>query len=232
MAILTLLRHGQSTWNLSGQFTGWVDVDLTTSGVEEAEAAGEALRRAGISFDIALTSVLQRAIRTQQLALKALDQSWLPESKSWRLNERHYGALQGLNKAETAVQHGAEQVLLWRRSYTTRPPAIDEHDDEHPRNDRRYRYVAKELLPGTECLKDVLDRMLPYWFDVVTPLLLQSQNVLISAHGNSIRALVKHLEDVSDEGIIDYEIANGVPIVYEFDDDLAVRSKTVLEPES
>ncbi len=232
MAILTLLRHGQSTWNLSGQFTGWVDVDLTTSGVEEAEAAGEALRSAGISFDIALTSVLQRAIRTQQLALKALDQSWLPESKSWRLNERHYGALQGLNKAETAIKHGAEQVLLWRRSYTTRPPALDKHDDEHPRNDRRYRHVAKELLPGTECLKDVLNRMLPYWFDVVTPLLLQGQNVLISAHGNSIRALVKHLEDVSDEGIIDYEIANGVPIVYEFDDDLAVRSKTILEPQS
>jgi 2,3-bisphosphoglycerate-dependent phosphoglycerate mutase len=228
MSILTLLRHGQSTWNLSGQFTGWIDVDLTPQGVEEAIIAGEALRGAGIRFDVALTSVLKRAIRTQHLTLTALDQSWIPESKSWRLNERHYGALQGLNKAETARIHGEQQVKLWRRSYATRPPELDATDANHPRNDARYRYVARELLPGSECLRDVLDRMLPYWFDIVAPLLLRGDNVLISAHGNSLRALVKHLELVSDEEIIDYEIANGAPIVYELDGNLKVREKSVL----
>lgn len=228
MANLTLVRHGQSTWNLEGRFTGWIDVDLTNQGEEEALAAGKALAELGIKYDIALTSVLKRATRTLEIALYEMDLAWIPVEKNWRLNERHYGALQGLNKEETAEQHGAEQVKLWRRSYDVPPPSLDPQDATHPRHDPRYKLVAPELLPGTECLADVLQRMLPYYFDTVVPLLLGGQNVIISAHGNSLRALVKHLETISDHDIVNYEIPNGEPIVYELDEKLVVSSKTLL----
>ncbi|SHE48850.1 phosphoglycerate mutase [Ferrithrix thermotolerans DSM 19514] len=228
MSTLILLRHGQSTWNLENRFTGWVDVDLTEQGIKEAIRAGQALLGAEILPSVAYTSVLRRAVKTLDLALYEMGLSWIPVKKSWRLNERHYGALQGLNKAETAKKYGDAQVKLWRRSYDVPPPALKDREIEALRKDPRYRYVPKELLPKTECLKDVMTRMMPLWYDDLAPQLLGSETVLVSAHGNSIRALIKHLENISDQDIVEYEVPNGEPIVYELDDGLNVTSKATL----
>lgn len=225
---MILLRHGQSTWNLENRFTGWVDVDLTEQGIKEAIRAGQALLGAEILPSVAYTSVLRRAVKTLDLALYEMGLSWIPVKKSWRLNERHYGALQGLNKAETAKKYGDAQVKLWRRSYDVTPPALKDREIEALRKDPRYRYVPKELLPKTECLKDVMTRMMPLWYDDLAPQLLGSETVLVSAHGNSIRALIKHLENISDQDIVEYEVPNGEPIVYELDDGLNVISKATL----
>lgn len=229
MATLILLRHGQSTWNLENRFTGWVDVDLTPLGIEEAIHAGRQLHEAGYLPTIAFTSLQTRAIKTLDLALYEMNRSWIPVEKSWRLNERHYGALQGLNKAETAQKFGDEQVKIWRRSYDTPPPPLDINNNEHPGSDPRYALVAPELLPATECLKDVLARMMPFWYDSIVPRMLSSETVMISAHGNSLRALIKHLESVSDSEIVNYEIPNGEPIIYEIGQRLEVKEKTIFQ---
>jgi 2,3-bisphosphoglycerate-dependent phosphoglycerate mutase len=215
---LILLRHGQSTWNLENLFTGWTDVGLTELGVEEAETAGRLLKEEGLIPDILHTSVLVRAIETAEIALKVMGLQYLPVRRSWRLNERHYGDLQGLNKKETADKHGADQVLLWRRSYDVPPPPLSPDDDRHPRHDPRYRNLPPDLLPATECLADVVVRMLPYWHDSIVPDLLAGSLPLVVAHGNSIRALVKHLDGVNDDEIVDLNIPTGLPIVYELDD--------------
>ena len=228
MSKLILIRHGQSTWNLEGLFTGWIDIDLTEQGEKEAIRAGQLLKEAGIHPEVCYTSVLKRAIRTAELTLNEMDLGWIPVHKNWRLNERHYGALQGLNKAETAEKYGKEQVHLWRRSYDVPPPALDENDPTHSKFDPRYRIVAPELIPNTECLKDVLLRMLPMWYDVIAPQLLDGKVVAVIAHGNSIRALVKHLENISDNKITEYEIANGEPMIYKLDETLVFRDKSVL----
>ncbi len=228
MSKLILIRHGQSTWNLEGLFTGWIDIDLTDQGEKEAIRAGQLLKEAGIHPDVCYTSVLKRAIRTAELTLDEMDLGWIPVHKNWRLNERHYGALQGLNKAETAEKYGKEQVHLWRRSYDVPPPPLDEKDPTHSKFDPRYRKVAPELIPSTECLKDVLLRMLPMWYDVIAPQLLENKVVAVIAHGNSIRALVKHLENISDDKITEYEIANGEPMIYELDGELVLKRKSVL----
>ena len=228
MSKLILIRHGQSTWNLEGLFTGWIDIDLTEQGEKEAIRAGRLLKEAGIHPEVCYTSFLKRAIRTAELTLNEMDLGWIPVHKNWRLNERHYGALQGLNKAETAEKYGKEQVHLWRRSYDAPPPPLDENDPTHSKFDPRYRSVAPELIPNTECLKDVLLRMLPMWYDVIAPQLLEDKVVAVIAHGNSIRALVKHLENISDDKITEYEIANGEPMIYELDEALALREKSVL----
>lgn len=219
MVKVVLLRHGESTWNKENRFTGWTDVDLTERGVEEARNSGKLLREGGYEFDIAYTSVLKRAIRTLWIALDEMDRMWLPVVKSWRLNERHYGALQGLNKAETAQKFGEEQVLIWRRSYDTPPPAMTVDDERYPGHDPRYRDMAKEDVPVTECLKDTVERFLPYWFDTIVPSIKSGQQVLICAHGNSLRALVKYLDKISDEEIVGLNIPTGVPLVYELDED-------------
>ena len=213
---LVILRHGQSTWNLENLFTGWHDVPLSPLGEQEAAAAGRTMRDAGLQFDVAHTSVLTRAVETNHLALRELGQVWLPVLRHWRLNERHYGALQGLDKKETTARHGAEQTHLWRRSYDVPPPPVDEDSPEHPINDRRYRLLAPDVLPASECLRDVVARVLPYWHDVVAPQLLTGMDVLITAHGNSLRALLKHLEDVGDDEIADINIPTGVPRRYTF----------------
>jgi 2,3-bisphosphoglycerate-dependent phosphoglycerate mutase len=220
MSTLILFRHGESTWNLENLFTGWTDVDLTPNGEEESATGGRLMAEEGLRPDIVHTSVLVRAIRSANIALEAMGMAWLPVTRHWRLNERHYGALQGLNKAQTAAQHGDEQVLIWRRSYDIPPPALEESDERHPRHDARYRLLAPEQLPGTECLKDVVDRMLPYWYDAIVPDLRQARTVLVAAHGNSLRALVKHLDGISDEEIVGLNIPTGIPLVYELDDDL------------
>ena len=217
MASLILLRHGQSTWNFEERFTGWIDVDLTEKGVEEAFEAGRRLLANNIPIDVVHTSVLLRAIRTVDATLLTYGRSWVPIYKHWRLNERHYGALQGHTRAEMAEIHGPQQVRLWRRSYDVRPPLLDWDDERHPRFDARYQNLAPDVLPRGECLKDVLERMLPYFFDGIVPDLMADKNVLVSAHGNSLRAIIKHLEDIGDEEILDLEIPNGVPIVYDFD---------------
>ena len=217
MASLILLRHGQSTWNFEERFTGWIDVDLTEKGVEEAFEAGRRLLANNIPIDVVHTSVLLRAIRTVDATLLTYGRSWVPIYKHWRLNERHYGALQGHTRDEMAEIHGPQQVRLWRRSYDVRPPLLDWDDERHPRFDARYQNLAPDVLPRGECLKDVLERMLPYFFDGIVPDLMADKNVLVSAHGNSLRAIIKHLEDIGDEEILDLEIPNGVPIVYEFD---------------
>lgn len=222
---LVLLRHGQSVWNLENRFTGWTDVDLTEQGEQEARNGGKLLKEEGFGFDVVHTSLLRRAIRTKQLVLDELDQLWLPVQRHWRLNERHYGALQGLNKKETAEKHGADQVFEWRRSYDTPPPALEVSDDRHPSHDLRYQALAPDQIPATECLKDVVERMLPYWYDVIVPQLRQDQRVLVVAHGNSLRALVKHLDNISDDEISSLNIPTGIPLVYELDEDLnAVKS--------
>lgn len=217
---LVLLRHGQSVWNQENLFTGWVDVDLSEQGREEARTAGRLLADEGLWFDVAHTSLLIRAVRTLHLALDAAGQLWLPVRSSWRLNERHYGALQGLNKKETAERHGPEQVKIWRRSYDIPPPPLADDDPGQPRFDRRYARIAPDALPSTECLRDVVARMLPYWYDDIVPDLRAGLTVLVAAHGNSLRALVKHLASIPDEEIPEVNIPTGIPLVYELDDDL------------
>jgi 2,3-bisphosphoglycerate-dependent phosphoglycerate mutase len=214
---LVLLRHGESDWNRENRFTGWTDVDLSDRGVEEARAAGRLLKAEGYEFDIAYTSVLKRAIRTLWLVLDEMDVVWLPVEKTWRLNERHYGALQGLNKAETAAKFGEDQVLIWRRSYDTPPPALERDDPRHPANDVRYATMAAAELPLTECLKDTVARVLPYWNGTIAPAIRSGKRALIAAHGNSLRALVKYLEGISDTDIVGLNIPTGIPLVYELD---------------
>jgi 2,3-bisphosphoglycerate-dependent phosphoglycerate mutase len=232
-ARLVLLRHGQSTWNLENLFTGWIDVDLSPQGVVEAREAGRLLRGEGLDFDQAFTSVLKRAIRTLWIALDELDQMWLPVERSWRLNERHYGALQGLDKARTVERHGAEQVKIWRRSYDIPPPPLAADDPQHPRFDRRYAAVPAAELPATESLKDTLARVLPFWSARIAPELKAGRNVLVAAHGNSLRALVKMLDGISDAAIVDLNIPTGVPLVYELDESLTPRSSRYLgDPEA
>jgi len=220
MTPLVLLRHGQSAWNLENRFTGWTDVDLTEQGVAEAKKAAALLKQGGYDFDVAYTSLLKRAIRTLWIVLDEMDRMWLPVERDWRLNERHYGALQGLNKAETAAKHGEEQVLIWRRSYAEPPPPLEEDDERFPGRDRRYASLSPGELPLTESLKLTVDRFLPYWEGTVAPAIRSGKRVLIAAHGNSLRALVKHLDGVSEEDIVGLNIPTGVPLVYELDDEL------------
>jgi len=226
---LVLLRHGESVWNSENRFTGWTDVDLSPRGIEEARAAGRLLKKEGYRFDVAFTSVLKRAIRTLWIALEELDALWLPEEKTWRLNERHYGALQGLNKAEMAAKFGEQQVLVWRRSYDTPPPELDPKDPRYEGSDPRYDGVA---VPRTECLKDTVARVLPYWNGTLAPAIRSGRRVLIAAHGNSLRALVKYLDGISDEAIVGLNIPTGIPLVYELDDSLKPRTHFYLgDPE-
>jgi len=222
MLRLVLVRHGQSTWNLENRFTGWTDVDLSERGVQEAHEAAEALKEQGYTFDLAFTSVLKRAIRTLWIILSDMDLMWIPVYRSWRLNERHYGVLQGLNKKEMVDKHGLEQVQIWRRSYDTPPPALAEDNEQHPRFDPRYADVPREELPRAESLKMTLERVMPCWYQVIVPQLEEGKKVLISAHGNSLRALVKYLDSVSDEQITALNIPTGIPLVYELDDELKV----------
>lgn len=217
---LVLIRHGESTWNLENRFTGWTDVDLTPTGVSQAMSAGKLLKAEGYAFDLAYTSVLKRAIHTLWYALDEMDCTWLPVAKDWRLNERHYGALQGLNKADMAKQYGDAQVLVWRRSYDTPPPALEAADPRCERGDRRYAGIAAEQVPLTECLKDTVARVLPCWNDTIAPSIRSGKRVLIAAHGNSIRALIKYLDNISDSDIVGLNIPNGIPLVYELDADL------------
>lgn len=217
---MVLLRHGESTWNMENRFTGWTDVDLSEKGVLEAHEAGRQLKAGGYEFDICYTSVLKRAIRTLWIALDEMDRMYLPVVNSWRLNERHYGALQGLNKAETAQKFGEEQVHIWRRSYDTRPPALERDDDRFPGKDPRYADLTEEELPTTECLKDTVNRFLPYWHGTIAPMIRSGKRVLIAAHGNSLRALVKYLDNIPDDEIVGLNIPTGIPLVYELQDDL------------
>jgi 2,3-bisphosphoglycerate-dependent phosphoglycerate mutase len=217
MPTVVLLRHGESTWNKANRFTGWTDVDLSDRGVEEAGKAGELLREGGYGFDLCFTSVLKRAIRTSWIALDALDELWIPVVKSWRLNERHYGALQGLNKAETAAKHGEAQTKIWRRSYDVPPPALTTDDPRHPSHDPRYADLTPAEQPATESLKDTVARFVPYWTETIAPEIQRGRRVLIAAHGNSLRALVKYLDGISDADIVDLNIPTGIPLVYELD---------------
>lgn len=221
---LILLRHGQSTWNLENLFTGWTDVPLSERGVQEAIEAGRLMKLAGLRPEVVHESVLQRAIQTTQLALNEMELSWIPVRRTWRLNERHYGALQGLNKQQTADRYGEAKVKLWRRSYDVRPPDLEPSDERHASHDPRYAGMPPELLPGAECLKDVVDRMLPYWYDAIAPDLLSHGCVLVSAHGNSLRALIKHLDGLTTDEVVDLDIPTGAPRVYELDRDFRPRS--------
>jgi 2,3-bisphosphoglycerate-dependent phosphoglycerate mutase len=225
---LVLIRHGESTWNLENRFTGWTDVPLTATGVAQARQAGTALKAAGFDFDVAYTSVLQRAVWTLWHTLDTLERTWLPVQHDWRLNERHYGALQGLNKADMAKQYGDAQVLLWRRSYDTPPPVLDAADPRGQRGDVRYAKLAPEQIPLTECLKDTVTRVLPCWNERLAPAIRSGQRLLIAAHGNSLRALVKYLDGISDDEIVGLSIPNGVPLVYELDADLKPLSRRYL----
>lgn len=220
MKKIVLLRHGESVWNRENRFTGWTDVGLSDHGREEARRAGRLLGEEGYVFDVAYTSVLKRAIKTLWIALEEMDLMWIPIHNSWRLNERHYGALQGLNKAETAAKFGEEQVLAWRRSYDVPPPALEAGDPRSPAGDPRYRDLSANELPATECLKDTVARFLPYWHEVIAPAVKAGRRVIIAAHGNSLRALVKYLDAISDEAIVKLNIPTGIPLVYELDDDL------------
>ncbi|HIV70766.1 MAG: 2,3-diphosphoglycerate-dependent phosphoglycerate mutase [Aquabacterium sp.] len=217
---LVLIRHGESTWNLENRFTGWTDVDLTPTGIEQAKQAGRLLKAEGYEFDVAYTSVLQRAIHTLWHALDEMERPWLPVVNSWRLNERHYGALQGLNKAETAKQYGDEQVLVWRRSYDTPPPELDANDPRGQRQDIRYAKLQADQIPLTECLKDTVARVLPFWNEAMAPAIKAGKRIVVAAHGNSIRALIKYLDNISDDDIVGLNIPNGIPLVYELDADL------------
>jgi 2,3-bisphosphoglycerate-dependent phosphoglycerate mutase len=217
---LVLVRHGESTWNKENRFTGWTDVDLSEKGVQEAREAGQTLRKEGYVFDVAYTSVLKRAIRTLWIMLDELDQMWIPVYNHWRLNERHYGALQGLDKAEMATRYGEEQVLLWRRSYDIRPPALEKADERYPRSDPRYKGLKERDIPVCESLKDTVDRFLPYWHEALAPTIKTGKRVLVSAHGNSLRALVKYLDNVPEEAIVNLNIPTGIPLVYELNNDL------------
>lgn len=220
MHTLILIRHGESTWNRENRFTGWVDVPLSERGVTEAGEAGRLLKEDGYAIDVAFTSLLKRAVKTLWLVLEEMDRMWIPVLRSWRLNERHYGALQGLNKAETAAQHGAEQVQIWRRSYDIRPPALTLEDPYYPGHDSRYKKMSEEEIPRTECLKDVVDRFLPFWKEAIVPTIKSGERVLIAAHGNSLRALVKYLDGISDDDIMEVNIPTGIPLVYQLDRDL------------
>ncbi len=220
MKKIVLLRHGESVWNKENRFTGWTDVDLSEKGIEEAREAGKMLEEAGFSFDVAHGSVLKRAIRTMWIVLDRLDLMWIPQQLSWRLNERHYGALQGLNKAEMAAQYGEDQILIWRRSYDVPPPALEKTDERHPSKDRRYAGMRQQDVPVTECLKDTVARFLPHWNDVIAPDVKAGRSVIVVAHGNTIRALVKYLDNVSEKDIVGLNIPTGIPLVYELDDDL------------
>jgi 2,3-bisphosphoglycerate-dependent phosphoglycerate mutase len=217
---IVLLRHGESTWNRENLFTGWTDVPLTETGTAEAIQAGKLLKSEGFAFDVVHTSLLRRAITTTHLALDAMDQHWISVTRSWRLNERHYGALQGLDKKQTAAKFGDDKVFQWRRSYDTPPPALEPTDPRHPVHDRRYERLAPEQIPATECLKDVVTRVLPYWYDQIVPQLRARTQVLVAAHGNSLRALVKHLDQISDSDIAELNIPTGIPLVYELDEQL------------
>ncbi|MBC8023677.1 MAG: 2,3-diphosphoglycerate-dependent phosphoglycerate mutase [Burkholderiales bacterium] len=221
MKKIVLLRHGESAWNKENRFTGWKDVDLTPKGIEEARAAGRLLAAEGFDFDLTFTSVLKRAIRTLNLALEEMDRLWLPVEKDWHLNERHYGALQGLNKAETAQKYGEEQVLKWRRSYDVPPPALDPDDERNAARDRRYASLARSEIPLTECLKDTVARVVPYWQSRIAPRVAAGERVLVAAHGNSLRALIKYLDGLSDSAIVDVNVPTGIPLVYELDDALS-----------
>ncbi|MEM0965025.1 MAG: 2,3-diphosphoglycerate-dependent phosphoglycerate mutase [Verrucomicrobiota bacterium] len=217
---LVLLRHGESQWNLENRFTGWTDVDLTDTGREQAKSAGYYLKKEGFAFDLAFTSYQKRAIRTLWIAMDEMDLLWVPVRRAWQLNERHYGSLQGLNKAETAEKYGDEQVLIWRRSYDVPPPPLEKEDERYPGHDPRYANLAPEQLPLTECLKDTVERFLPYWHESIVPEIRSGKQVIIAAHGNSLRALVKYLDDLSEEEILKLNIPTGMPLVYELDEDL------------
>lgn len=232
MKKLVLLRHGESTWNKENRFTGWTDVPLSEKGIREAMAAGRALRQEGFVFDEVFTSLLKRAVKTLWLVLEEMDLMWIPVYRSWRLNERHYGALQGLDKAETAAKHGMEQVHIWRRSYEIRPPALTLDDERYPGKDPKYAGLLPEEIPLTECLKDTVRRFLPYWEDGIAPAVKGGRGVLICAHGNSLRALVKHLDRISDDQIVDFNIPTGIPLVYELEDDLTpIRHDYIGDPD-
>lgn len=220
MYTVVLLRHGESVWNKENKFTGWTDVDLSEKGLTEAKKAGDVLQKEGYTFDVAFTSVLKRAIRTLWITLDEMDLMWIPVYRSWRLNERHYGALQGLNKAETAEKFGDEQVLVWRRSYDVPPNALTPDDQRYPGKDRRYADLSPQDIPLTECLKDTVERFLPYWHETIAPTIKSGKKVIIAAHGNSLRALVKYLDDISEEKIVKLNIPTGMPLVYELDADL------------
>jgi 2,3-bisphosphoglycerate-dependent phosphoglycerate mutase len=225
---IVLLRHGESTWNQENRFTGWTDVDLSEKGLQEAARAGKVLREAGYQFDIAYTSVLKRAIRTLWMTLDGMDLMWIPVVRDWRLNERHYGALQGLNKAETAAKYGEQQVLVWRRSYDVPPPALDPGDERNPSRDPRYAGLDKARIPLTECLKDTVARVVPYWNERIAPRVSRGERVLIAAHGNSLRALIKFFDGMSDEAIVAENVPTGIPLVYELDDALKPRRRYYL----
>jgi len=232
MTKLVLLRHGESTWNKENRFTGWTDVDLSEKGREEAKKSGEVLKKEGFLFDVAYTSVLKRAIRTLWIVLDEMDLMWVPVHRAWQLNERHYGALQGLNKAETAAKYGEDQVLIWRRSYDIPPPALEKTDERYPGNDPRYKDLAETNLPLKESLKDTVARFLPYWHEVLAPVIKSGKKVLITAHGNSLRALVMYLDKISEAEIVKLNIPTGIPLVYELDDDLKpIRSYYLGDPE-
>jgi 2,3-bisphosphoglycerate-dependent phosphoglycerate mutase len=217
---LVLIRHGESTWNQENRFTGWTDVDLNEKGLREAKAAGELLKKEGYSFDRSVVSLLKRALRTNWMILDELDELWIPIERSWRLNERHYGSLQGLNKGETATKFGDDQVLIWRRSYDVPPPALEKSDERYPGHDRRYKSVAETDLPLTECLKDTVDRVLPYCHSEIAPAVKRGEKILVTAHGNTLRALVKYFDNLSEEEVLALNIPTGIPLVYELDDDL------------
>jgi len=230
---LVLLRHGESTWNLANRFTGWTDVDLSPKGIEEAHEAARLLREGGFTFDVAYTSLLKRAIRTLWIVMDDMDLMWLPVHRSWWLNERHYGALQGLDKAETTAKYGEQQVKIWRRSYDIPPPPLTPDDPRHPGHDRRYAGLRAEELPLAESLKDTVARFLPYWHETIVPAIRSGRRVLIAAHGNSLRALIKHLDGVSDEAIVELNVPTGIPLVYELDEDLRpLRSEYLGDPEA
>ena len=233
MSKLVLLRHGESTWNLENRFTGWTDVDLTPKGIDEAKESARLLNEGGYTFDVAYTSLLKRAIRTLWIAMDGMDLMWLPVHRSWRLNERHYGALQGLNKAETAAQYGNEQVHIWRRSFATPPPPLTPDDPRHPARERRYAGLSPAELPVAESLKDTIDRFLPYWHGTIVPDIRAGKRVLIAAHGNSLRALIKHLDGISEEEIVGLNVPTGIPLVYELDADLKPIGRQYLgDPEA
>lgn len=233
MRELVLIRHGESLWNKENRFTGWTDVGLTEKGKEEATGAGRILKKEGYVFDVAYTSVLSRAIKTLWLVLEEMDLMWIPVHRSWRLNERHYGALQGLNKAETAEKHGMEQVKLWRRGYDVRPPALTPDDPRYPGNDPRYADLNPDEIPLTECLKDTVERFLPYWHETIAPSVRAGKRALLSAHGNSLRALVKHLDHIPDDEIVSLNIPTGIPLVYELEGDLTpIRNYYLGDPEA
>jgi 2,3-bisphosphoglycerate-dependent phosphoglycerate mutase len=233
MTKLVLVRHGQSAWNLENRFTGWVDVDLSAAGIKEAAEGARLLQEGGYTFDVAYTSVLKRAIRTLWIILDGMDLMWIPVHRDWRLNERHYGALTGLDKAETAERHGMEQVHIWRRSYDIPPPPLSEEDPRHPKHDRRYADLSPAELPSTECLKDVVARMAPYWQETIAPAVKAGKRVLIAAHGNSLRALVKYLDDVPEDEIAELNIPTGIPLVYELDEALKpIRHYYLGDPEA